>query len=79
MAHVLDRDHRLVRKGCRERDLVVGKRPGHRACQDQNTDWGSFAEHRDSYHGAISSGTHNIRQVVFRIRRSVVDVNRSSL
>ena len=54
-AHVLDRDHRLVGEGCRERDLLFGKRPGNRACQDQNTDWGAFAEQRNADHGAIST------------------------
>ena len=76
---VLDRDHRLVGKGCRKCDLFFAKRPRNRARQNQNTNRDAFAEQWNTDHGAVSSGLQNIRHVVFWIKRRVIDVNRSTL
>ena len=66
-------------KVCRERDLLFGKRPGDRACQNQNTDWSAFAEHRNADHGAISSARPDSGASYSGSALASADVNRSSL
>ena len=48
-AHVLDRDHRLIREGLKELDLARGKRTDHTASDRDSTERYSVAQHRHAH------------------------------
>ena len=74
--HVLDRDHRLVGKGGDQLDLLVGERP-HRSCAAATmTPIGrSFAQQRDTEHGAEAADLLSLQLRVFRISQHIGNVN----
>jgi hypothetical protein len=74
--HILDGDHRLVRKGLDQFDLPIGEaarlRPGH--CHGAHRT--AVAEHRHGQHTAVANGTRKaLRQGQRGISIDVCNVN----
>src|SRR5829696_7462049 len=51
-SHVLNRNHRLVGEGSYELDLLIGERSWRRSRHRHDADAASFAQQRDTQHGA---------------------------
>src|SRR5262249_31179162 len=73
--HVLDRDHRLIREGGDQLDLLVGKRSRLGACQCQHADRVALAQHRNGENRAKTAESLCFCPSVLRVSPYVRDMN----
>src|SRR5262249_52422877 len=72
--HILDRDHRLVAKGCRKFDLSARERRHCGTRQREDTDGHSFSQQRNSQQRAKSGNFLSFRISIFRISQDIRDM-----
>src|SRR5262249_40642054 len=73
------RDHRLVREGLDQLDLLVGKWPDESTAQMEHANRDPLAQERHTERCAIAAFLLSFDQSVFRIGQNVDDVNRFAL
>ena len=72
-AHVLDRDHRLIGKGLKQRDLLVGELPGSGRPTTIAPIGASVTNQRNGQHAAEPAGDCSVLDCILGVREHVRD------